>query len=96
MIPGNFIDSETGEALKPVYKWQDAIGIWHQKELASCTWSELYNFGVNIWNLQMAGLVCEEVEVENVGKIDKTKILSVWLNVLLLSVLIILLMATFG
>lgn len=96
MVPGNFIDSETGETLRPLYKEKDAMGFWHQKELAYCSWSELYNFGVGIWNVQMSELVTKEEEISNVGAIDKVKILSIWLNVVLSAVLIILLMAVFG
>jgi len=77
-IPGNFVDSETGEQLKPVYKWQDAMGFWHQKELAECSWSELYNFGVGLWNLQMYGLM-QEVSVNKITLLDMVKIMCyVW------------------
>jgi len=89
-IPGNFVDNETGEQLKPMYKWQDAMGFWHQKELAECSWSELYNFGVGLWNLQMSGLL-QEVKVNSVTWLDMLRIMSyVWtFSSLLVAILIL-------
>lgn len=50
VIPLNLKDSETGETLVPVYKFQDAMSIWHEKELIFCTFFELYNWAVLCWN----------------------------------------------
>lgn len=76
-IPGNFFDAETGEALRPVYKWRDAMGYRQEKELAMCTWSELFNFGVGLWNVQMSDLVqSENVLANKITILDMLKIFS--------------------
>ena len=54
VIPGNFVDESTGEQLRPVYKWQDAMGAWYEKELGECSWQELHNYGIDIWNVLMS------------------------------------------
>ena len=89
-VPGNFVDSETGEQLKPVYKWQDSMGYWYQKELAECSWSELYNFGVGLWNLQMSELT-QEIKVNNITWFDMLRIMCyVWTaSSLLIAILIL-------
>lgn len=53
VIPGNFIDIETGESLSPAYKFQDAMGIWHEKPLHKCTQLELWNYSTTLWNVSM-------------------------------------------
>lgn len=53
VIPGNFIDIGTGESLSPAYKFQDAMGIWHEKPLHKCTQLELWNYSTMLWNVSM-------------------------------------------
>ena len=48
-IPQNFVDSQ-GNSLFPEYKEEDAIGKVHGKQLAFCTWSELYSYSNALWN----------------------------------------------
>lgn len=69
-IPGNFVDKKTGETLKPVYRFQDALGIWHEKDLALCTWSELHDFCIALWNAWMS----EKTGSKSVGFVDMLKI----------------------
>ena len=52
-IPVKFVDKKTGELLTPVFKFEDAMGVWHEKKLSDCTWGELYNYSVAIWNVAM-------------------------------------------
>ena len=52
-IPLKFVDKKTGELLTPVFKFEDAMGVWHEKKLSDCTWGELYNYSVAIWNVAM-------------------------------------------
>lgn len=52
-IPLNFVDKKTGQVLKPVLKFQDALGVWHEKPLADCNWQELYNYATAVWNVAM-------------------------------------------
>lgn len=61
VIPGNFIDVETGESLSPVYKFQDAMNVWHEKPLHRCTHLELWDYGTQIWNV----LLTQEIELQN-------------------------------
>jgi len=91
-IPGNYFDAETGEALRPVYKFQDAMGIWHEKEVALCTWSELHDGYINIWNYQMSLCVQSDNYVKNeVTWLDMLKIMCyVWTASSLLIAIIIL------
>lgn len=75
IIPGNFIDIETGESLTPVYKFQDAIGVWHEKPLHRCTQLELWNYGTQIWNASMM----QEIELQNMRiEVKKAKIKASW------------------
>lgn len=60
VIPGNFIDIETGEYLSPVYRFQDAMQIWHEKPLHKCTHLELWNYSTTLWNVAMQ----HEVEMQ--------------------------------
>lgn len=91
-IPGNFVDVETGEALRPVYKWQDAMGVWHEKEITYCTWSELHDGYINIWNYQMSLCVQSDDYVKNeITFVDMLKIMCyVWTASSLLIAIIIL------
>lgn len=61
VIPGNFRDIETGETLAPVYKFQDAMGIWHEKPLHKCSQLELWNYSTTLWNVAMN----HEIELQN-------------------------------
>jgi hypothetical protein len=60
VIPGNFRDIETGETLAPVYRFQDAMQIWHEKPLHKCSQLELWNFSTMLWNVAMK----HEVEMQ--------------------------------
>ena len=60
VIPGNFIDIETGESFSPAYKFQDAMGIWHENPLHTCSHLELWNFSTMLWNVAMK----HEVEMQ--------------------------------
>lgn len=88
-VPGNFVD-ENGEQLRPMYKWQDAMGYWHEKELAKCTWSELYVYGIGLWNLQMSNMVSVH-EVKKITLFDmlKMSLMIVGASTLLASILIL-------
>lgn len=94
-IPGNFVDSETGEALRPVYKWQDAMGVWHQKDIALCSWGELRSAYVNLWNYHMQACMEPEVEVKKLGFVDMLKIFSYTYSVISLIIAVIILVAMF-
>lgn len=75
VIPGNFIDNETGESLSPAYKFQDAMGIWHEKPLHKCTHLELWNYGTQIWN----ALLTQEIELQNVRReVEKVNKKASW------------------
>jgi len=95
VIPGNFIDIETGESLSPVYKFQDALGIWHEKPLHKCTQLELWNYGTQIWN----ACLMQEIELQNARReVEKARkkaswgtfwlILSIMLSIALLYVIL--------
>lgn len=95
VIPGNFIDAETGESLSPAYKFQDAMGVWHEKPLHKCTHLELWNYGTQIWN----ACLMQEIELQNARReVEKARkkaswgtfwlILSVALSVALLYVIL--------
>lgn len=73
VIPGNFIDIETGEALVPVYRFQDAMQIWHEKPLHKCTQLELWNFSTMLWNVSMQREI--ELQAAKVGDVKMTKYL---------------------
>lgn len=64
VIPGNFRDTETGDTLTPAYKFQDAMGVWHEKPLHKCTELELWNYGTQIWNV----CLMQEIELQNARK----------------------------
>lgn len=89
-IPGNFFDAKTGEALRPVFKWQDAMGVWHQKELAHCTWSELYDNNVGLWNELMTSKVSVH-QAKQITLLDMLKmaLMAVGAATLLVSILIL-------
>lgn len=71
VIPLNLKDVETGETLAPVYKFQDAMSVWHEKELLYCSFFELYNWAILCWN----NLYLEEQE-----KIKQKKRADKWRN----------------
>ena len=71
VIPLNLKDEKTGDTLVPVYKFQDSMGIWHEKELLYTTFFELYNWGILCWN----ALYTEEQE-----KIKQKKRADKWRN----------------
>jgi hypothetical protein len=60
VIPGNFKDIKTGETLTPVYKFQDAMQVWHEKPLHKCTQLELWNYAIQVWNIGME----KEIELQ--------------------------------
>lgn len=75
VIPGNFLDAETGDTLSPVYKFQDAIGVWHEKPLHRCTHLELWNYGTQIWN----ALLAQEIELQNARReVEKARKEARW------------------
>lgn len=95
VIPGNFVDTGTGETLSPVYKFQDALGIWHEKPLHKCTQLELWNYGTQIWN----ACLMQEIELQNARReVEKARkkaswgtfwlILSIMLSIALLYVIL--------
>ena len=77
VIPGNFVDVETGDSLSPVYKFQDAMNVWHEKPLHKCTQLELWNYGTQIWNASMT----QEIELQNMRiEVKKAKTKASWMT----------------
>lgn len=93
-IPGNFVDGDTGEALRPVYRFQDAVGIWHEKELHQCSLLELEQFCVMLWNSWMEERLQPETVVQKITVLDMFKIFSYLFtsSVLLIAVLVLIAM----
>jgi len=77
VIPGNYKDIETGETLTPVYKFQDAMGIWHEKELYKCTQLELWNYSTLLWNTLLAHEVELQAHRKTVNK--KSREVTLWI-----------------
>lgn len=93
-IPGNFVDSDTGEALRPVYRFQDAVGIWHEKELWQCSLLELETFCVLLWNSWMEERLMPVPKSKKLGILDVLKVLlmTVGASTILISILILIVM----
>ena len=96
VIPGNFVDIETGESLSPAYKFQDAMGIWHEKPLHKCTHLELWNYSTTLWNVSMQHEIELQSALLQVEKANKKAsfgifwlILSITLSIALLYSLVI-------
>lgn len=94
-IPGNFIDSETGEALRPVYRFQDSVGIWHEKELWQCSLLELETFCVLLWNSWMQERLVIVPKQKKFGLLDVLKIFSFVFTGSVLLIALIILIAMF-
>lgn len=74
VIPGNFRDIGTGETLAPVYRFQDAMQIWHEKPLHKCTHLELWDYSTTLWNVAMQ----HEIELQSAKK--ETRKAKFWLT----------------
>ncbi len=72
MLPANLRDKKNGDYVYPAYKWQDALGVWHEKALDECTRAELAEFSIKCFNALVYCEATSEKIVEQRNIAEKT------------------------